>query len=108
MDYGTIFSLAEPFLKKNDFGLPHTRRVYDIAKNNFAIPKDIEELVCRQDDGGSDEDRNSRADFAPGTGVAINFRAFIGPSLKAKPGENDRLVGTGPEGFTNGKEKHGP
>ena len=52
-----IFCLAEPFLKKNDFGLPHTRRVYDVAKNNFTIPKDIEELVfcsiIMHDIGGS-------------------------------------------------------
>jgi hypothetical protein len=45
MDYETIFGLAEPFLKKNDFGLSHTRRVYNIAKNNFTTPKDIDELV---------------------------------------------------------------
>ena len=57
MDYETIFGLAEPFLKKNDFGLPHTMRVYNIAKNNFTITKDIEELVfcsiIMHDIGGS-------------------------------------------------------
>ena len=57
MDYETVFSLAEPYLKKNDFGMPHTRRVFDIAKKNFEIPKDIEELVCcsiiMHDIGGS-------------------------------------------------------
>lgn len=57
MDYETIFGLAEPFLKKNDFGFPHTMRVYNIAKNNFTIPKDIEELVfgsiIMHDIGGS-------------------------------------------------------
>jgi hypothetical protein len=57
MNFEMIFCLAEPFLKKNDFGLPHTRRVYDVAKNNFTIPKDIEELVfcsiIMHDIGGS-------------------------------------------------------
>jgi hypothetical protein len=38
MDYETIFELAKPYLKKNDFGMPHTRRVFDIAKQNFDIP----------------------------------------------------------------------
>ena len=40
-----MFSLAEPYLKKNDFGMPHTRRVFEIANQNFAIPKDSEELI---------------------------------------------------------------
>lgn len=34
MDYKTVFGLAEPYLKRNDFGMPHTRRVFDIAKKN--------------------------------------------------------------------------
>ncbi len=45
MDYVKVFGLAEPYLKKNDFGMPHTRRVFNIAKKNFIIPKEIEELV---------------------------------------------------------------
>jgi hypothetical protein len=57
MDYKMIFSLAEPYLKKNDFGMPHTRRVFDIAKKNFIVPKEIEELVfcsiIMHDIGGS-------------------------------------------------------
>jgi hypothetical protein len=32
-------------LKKNDFGMPHTRRVFEIANQNFAIPNDSEELI---------------------------------------------------------------
>ena len=52
-----MFSLAEPYLKKNDFGMPHTRRVFEIAKKNFDIPKEIEELVycsiIMHDIGGS-------------------------------------------------------
>jgi len=39
MDYEIVFKLAKPYLKKNDFGMPHTRRVFDIAKQNFDIPQ---------------------------------------------------------------------
>ena len=57
MDYKKVFLLAEPYLKKNDFGMPHTRRVFEIAKENFVIPKELEELVfcsiIMHDIGGS-------------------------------------------------------
>jgi hypothetical protein len=57
MDYEKVFTLAEPYLKKNDFGMPHTRRVFEIAKQNFEIPKESEELiicsVILHDIGGS-------------------------------------------------------
>jgi hypothetical protein len=45
MNCETVFQLAEPYLKKNDFGMPHTRRVFDIARANFVIYKELEELV---------------------------------------------------------------
>lgn len=52
-----MFKLAKPYLKKNDFGMPHARRVFDIAKQNFDIPKEIEERVfcsiIMHDIGGS-------------------------------------------------------
>ncbi|MBK5133588.1 HD domain-containing protein [Candidatus Bathyarchaeota archaeon] len=32
-------------MKKNDFGLEHTQRVYDLAKRYFSIPKKIQDLV---------------------------------------------------------------
>ena len=35
MDYEKLFELANPYLEKNDFGVAHTRRVFDIAKKNF-------------------------------------------------------------------------
>jgi hypothetical protein len=57
MDYETVFGLAEPYLKKNDFGMPHTRRVFDMAKKNFEIPQELEELIfcsiIMHDIGGS-------------------------------------------------------
>ncbi len=45
MDHEKMFKLAEPYLKNNDFGMPHTRRVFDIAKQNFEIPPKLEESV---------------------------------------------------------------
>ena len=45
MDQETVFGLAEPFLKRNDFGIPHTRRVFDIATKNFEIPQELEALI---------------------------------------------------------------
>jgi hypothetical protein len=45
MKYQKVFQLAKPFLKKTDFGLLHTQRVFDIAINNFEIPQDLKELI---------------------------------------------------------------
>ena len=45
MDFERVFRLAEPYLKKNYFGVAHTRRVFDIAKNNFDIPEEKEALI---------------------------------------------------------------
>ena len=64
MDYEMVFGLAEPYLKKNDFGMPHTRRVFDIAKRNFEIPQELEELVycaiIMHDIGGSTIEKQYR------------------------------------------------
>ena len=45
MDYETLFQLAKPHLEKNDLGAGHTRRVLAIARKNFSIPKEIENLT---------------------------------------------------------------
>lgn len=45
MDHKKLFDLAKTFLEKNDFGLEHTQRVYDLAKRYFSIPKKIQDLV---------------------------------------------------------------
>jgi hypothetical protein len=45
MDYEKVFKLAEPHLKKNDFGMPHTRRVFELARQNFEIPAESEDLI---------------------------------------------------------------
>jgi hypothetical protein len=44
-------------LEKNDFGLAHTRRVFDIAKQNFLVKPELQELtytaIIFHDIGGS-------------------------------------------------------
>ena len=45
MNHKKLFKLAKPFLEKNDFGLEHTQKVYDLAKRYFSIPKNIQDLV---------------------------------------------------------------
>jgi hypothetical protein len=57
MDYEELFEMATPYLEKNDFGVGHTRRVFDIAKNNFLVNPVLEELtfssIILHDIGGS-------------------------------------------------------
>ncbi len=57
MDFEALLELARPYLEKNDLGASHTNRVLAIARKNFAIPKDQEDLtVCSiilHDIGGS-------------------------------------------------------
>ena len=45
MNHKKLFKLAKPFLEKNDFGLEHTQRVYDLAKRYFSIPENMQDLV---------------------------------------------------------------
>jgi uncharacterized protein len=57
MDVERLFELAKPYLEKNDFGMTHTRRVFDIAKENFKVPPESWELtfssIILHDIGGS-------------------------------------------------------
>jgi len=45
MDCEKLFALAKPFLEKNDLGAAHTSRVLDIARKNFAIPQEFQDLT---------------------------------------------------------------
>jgi hypothetical protein len=45
MDVERLFELAKPYLEKNDFGMAHTKRVFDIARENFEVPPELEELI---------------------------------------------------------------
>jgi hypothetical protein len=57
MDIARLFELAKPYLEKNDFGMAHIRRVFDIARENFAVPSELQELtfssIILHDIGGS-------------------------------------------------------
>lgn len=57
MDTAKLFELATPFLDKNDFGIAHTQRVFEIAKQNFPIKPELQELtytaIIFHDIGGS-------------------------------------------------------
>jgi hypothetical protein len=84
MDYEKVFKLAEPHLKKNDFGMPHTRRVFEIAKQNFEIPPESEELtfcsIILHDIGGS----SIQKQYVEGPKIAA--------SILRQLGYNDRFV----------------
>jgi len=45
MDIEGLFELARPYLERNDFGVAHTRRVFDIARENFVVPSELQELT---------------------------------------------------------------
>ena len=45
MDTNKLFELATPILEKNDFGVSHTKRVFDIAKEYFPVAPPLEELT---------------------------------------------------------------
>ncbi len=78
MDYEIVFKLAEPYLKKNDFGVPHTRRVFDIAKQDFEVPTELEELVfcsiVMHDIGGSSIEKQ----YKDGPAIATSILRKLG------------------------------
>ena len=45
MDVEGLFELARPYLARNDFGVAHTQRVFDIARENFTFPPELQELT---------------------------------------------------------------
>ena len=45
MDTDKLFELARPYLEKNDFGIAHTQRVFDIAEQNFPVKPELQELT---------------------------------------------------------------
>jgi hypothetical protein len=45
MDFEGLFASARPHLEKNDLGAAHTYRVLDIARKNFVIPEELEDLT---------------------------------------------------------------
>lgn len=45
MDTDKLFQLAAPILENNDFGVSHTQRVYNIAKEYFPVKAELEDLT---------------------------------------------------------------
>jgi predicted metal-dependent HD superfamily phosphohydrolase len=45
MDTDKLFRLATPILEKNDFGVSHTQRVYNIAKEHFPVKAELQDLT---------------------------------------------------------------
>ena len=45
IDYEKMFALVKPILEKNDLGAAHTSRVLAIARKNFSIPAELEDLT---------------------------------------------------------------
>ncbi len=45
MDIDKVFELATPILAKNDFGVTHTQRVFNIAKQNFPVKPELADLT---------------------------------------------------------------
>ena len=45
MDTNKLFELATPILIKNDFGVSHTQRVFEIAKQNFPVKPELQDLT---------------------------------------------------------------
>ena len=54
---GKLFELATPYLEKNDFGVSHTKRVFEIANQNFPVKPENQDLtftaIIFHDIGGS-------------------------------------------------------
>ena len=57
MNFDKLFELATSYLERNDFGVAHTKRVFDIAKQNFPVKPELQELtfasIILHDIGGS-------------------------------------------------------
>ena len=57
MNADKLFESATPVLEKNDFGVAHTKRVYEIAKQNFPLEPELQDLtysaIILHDIGGS-------------------------------------------------------
>jgi hypothetical protein len=45
MDTEKLFQLATPILEKNDFGVSHTQRVYNIAREHFPVNAELQDLT---------------------------------------------------------------
>ena len=78
MNVEGLFELAKPYLEKNDFGMSHTQRVFDIARANFKVPSELQELtfysiILHDIGGGSIKDQ-----YEKGPGIAASLLKQMG------------------------------
>lgn len=82
MDYEKLFLLAKPYLEKNDLGAAHTSRVLAIARKNFPIPKEQQDLtvsaIILHDIGGS----SIKEQYEKGPTIAALVLQKIGADAK--------------------------
>jgi len=73
MDVERLFELAKPYLEKNDFGMAHTKRVFDIARENFFLPPELQKLtfyaIILHDIGGG----SIKNQYEKGPGIAASL-----------------------------------
>jgi hypothetical protein len=78
MDVERLFELAKPYLEKNDFGVAHTKRVFDIARENFSVPPELQELIfysiILHDIGGG----SIKNQYEKGPGIAASLLKQMG------------------------------
>jgi hypothetical protein len=74
-----LFELATPYLEKN-FGVAHTKRVFDIAKRNFIVKPELQELtftsITLHDVGGS----SIKEQYEKGPTIAVAILKKLGCS----------------------------
>jgi len=78
VDINKLFELASPILEKNDFGVGHTKRVFAIARENFSVKKEQEELtfsaIILHDIGGA----TIKEQYAKGPQIASTLLKQLG------------------------------
>jgi hypothetical protein len=78
MDVERLFKLAKPYLDKNDFGVAHTKRVFDIARENFSVPPELQKLtfysIILHDIGGG----TIKNQYEKGPGIAAALLKQMG------------------------------
>jgi predicted metal-dependent HD superfamily phosphohydrolase len=93
MDAEKLFKLAKPYLEKNDFGMAHTQRVFDIAQENFTVPSELRELtfasIILHDIGGS----SIKDQYEKGPEIATSILKQLGCD-KSFIQEVRRIIGT--------------
>jgi hypothetical protein len=93
MDFEELSKLARPYLESNYFGVAHTKRVFDIARENFAVPPELEDLtfssiILHDIGGGSVKDQ-----YEKGPKIAASILKQVGYDERFI-GEVCEIIGT--------------